>query len=297
RAWPLLYAAGMGEILKHPMRLLSEHWHGRLSLTSTVLFSLITVRVVFDIFHWTLSAAADAPLIALTVLSCLVIPIWQIVGTIRAVARYQAFYGSPILAWGTYFILLVVLAMAATQALSTAARLTAIAGVPYLQAAPPPLPLSDDGTTVRLTGDLTYLAHNSLGVTLESNTAITRVELASGGGLVYAARAIAKTIIERGLNTHVAGTCASACAIAFAAGTQRSLGPEGRLGFHRYAMRSPDAPQIFDIEAELAKDRSYFAARGIDDAFLDRVFRAPHSDIWYPARAELEAAGVLNQAD
>jgi hypothetical protein len=76
------------------------------------------------------------------------------------------------------------------------------------------------------------------------------------------------------------------------AGDARTLGPEARLGFHRYQMEAPDKVLILDIGAEMEKDRSYFASRGVSEGFLDQVFQAGHGDIWFPNHAVLHEAGV-----
>jgi hypothetical protein len=42
----------------------------------------------------------------------------------------------------------------------------------------------------------------------------------------------------------------------------------------------------------MAKDRSYFAGRGVKGDFLDQVYQAEHGDIWFPSHAVLREAGV-----
>ncbi len=58
------------------------------------------------------------------------------------------------------------------------------------------------------------------------------VALDGPGGNLHAGMEIGKAIRSRGYYTAVPGSCASACALAWMAGTKRLVGPRGRVGFH-----------------------------------------------------------------
>ena len=123
---------------------------------------------------------------------------------------------------------------------------------------------------------------------------ITAVTLDSHGGYVGQGRALATIITEHGLDTYVADVCSSACTIAFVAGEYRSIADGARLGFHRYDYEDKTTYQTVDPEAEQTRDRKYFAGRGILPAFLDRIYEAHHTGIWYPTTAELLDADVIH---
>ena len=117
--------------------------------------------------------------------------------------------------------------------------------------------------------------------------------LDSTGGNIFAGRSMAREIAGAGLATRVEGRCFSACTLAFVAGAPRSLGADGKLGFHGYAFDSAMRVQTFDVGKEEARDRDWMAAQGVAADFLDRVFATPPSELWQPERAELVAAGVI----
>ena len=64
---------------------------------------------------------------------------------------------------------------------------------------------------------------------------IVALALSSNGGNIYAAKEIAETIKNTNLSTLIGnnGTCASACFMIFAAGKDKVLVGNGRVGVHR----------------------------------------------------------------
>ena len=153
--------------------------------------------------------------------------------------------------------------------------------------------LSEDGTKVYLRGDLDFIHNQDLTTLLSMDNKLTTVELESNGGLIYAARALALTIEKYRLDTHVQNYCNSACSIAFIAGKQRTLSPAGKIGFHQYKLTRQQPLQIESIKAEQAKDRDYFAQRGVSTTFLEQLYQSEHANIWQPNREVLLEAGVI----
>ena len=149
--------------------------------------------------------------------------------------------------------------------------------------------------SVAVAGELNYGAEAALADTLKRRPDLKRVVLNSTGGQIFAARAIAATIADHGLNTHVEQNCFSACTIAFMAGATRTLAPGGSLGFHRYAFANQFSTPTVDPVAEQEKDRVYFRRRGVSPAFLKRIYDAEHHNLWQPSHATLRAAAVLTE--
>ena len=73
----------------------------------------------------------------------------------------------------------------------------------------------------------------------------------------------------------------------FVAGIHRQLDATGQLGFHAVQNAHPDVGTGF--EQSLA-----YAPYGIVESFLRRVAQVPASSMWYPTRAELIDAHVLD---
>jgi hypothetical protein len=112
------------------------------------------------------------------------------------------------------------------------------------------------------------------------------VELASPGGWVAEAVRVAEQIERRGLATRVRGQCSSACTLAFAGGTRRTLAPGGALGFHAGSA----ATGIGDGNREF---NAWMLYRGVDPQFLMASNAVPPKDIWVPDTDTLRAAGIL----
>ena len=101
------------------------------------------------------------------------------------------------------------------------------------------------------------------------------VTLRSDGGYVLAAAQIARVLESAHADTTIEGNCASACALAFAAGSTRTI-PEGaRLGVHQ----SEGGGAAADILMV-----SYLLSRGAPDDLAAALLRTPRSAVaWFDA--------------
>jgi len=154
-----------------------------------------------------------------------------------------------------------------------------------------PGPLTREGATATLRGPIGFDSYQALLKALERDSALTTLVLDSPGGRVPAARGLARLVREGAIRTEVYGTCASACTLVFLAGETRVLHAGARLGFHGYRLIS--GPPLLDPEEEQARDTAYMIARGVAPAFAARAYATPHSNMWFPTRQDLTAAGVL----
>jgi hypothetical protein len=275
-----------------PARFFISHWRGNHGLVFTILVTVLGLRFLLGTLQSLLPTSPALILIGFCILANLVVLVWQVVGAFRAGDRHLRATGDMVAVWGGYFAIVVVVVLAAIQ---TVDAITALAPPPRIAEAPAPpdLPISADGATITLSGNIDFVLNTAFVDALATHPAIRRVALSSDGGYIYAARAVAFNIARHRLDTHVELACNSACTLAFMAGGGRTLGPQARLGFHRYQMEAPDKVLVLDIGAEMEKDRSYFASRGISEGFLDQVFQAGHGDIWFPSHAVLREAGVV----
>lgn len=157
------------------------------------------------------------------------------------------------------------------------------------------LELSEDGTMLVFEGKITFGLTRRATALVDASPDLQRVTLSSPGGHIYEARGFAKLILERGLNTQAVGDCTSACTLPFVAGQTRSLAQGARLGFHQYALNFDTALPQIDLKAEQEKDRAFFRSQGVSTAFLDAMFDAPSTGLWYLTRSEARAAGLVTQ--
>jgi hypothetical protein len=113
----------------------------------------------------------------------------------------------------------------------------------------------------------------------------------SPGGRPYVADGIANLIWERHLDTYVDQFCASACTLAFAAGTVRSAGAGAEFGFHR-----AEAPALNDLaNINITRiERKWFVRGRVSLSFGNRALHAPNEKPYYPPLDELVAAGYLH---
>ncbi len=122
---------------------------------------------------------------------------------------------------------------------------------------------------------------------------IRAIHLESQGGYIAEARGAVTVLRAHQLKTHVSGHCASACALIFAGGSMRSLGPDGRLGLHGYALQGDRHFGMIDPVTEMQRDLEIYRAQGLDEAFVARLAELPQNPMWYPSHAELRASRMV----
>jgi hypothetical protein len=55
--------------------------------------------------------------------------------------------------------------------------------------------------------------------------------------------------------------------------------------------------ETLNVAEQEAKDQAYLIARGIDPAFVSRIYATPPDKMWHPSRQEMQAAGVLSDPE
>jgi hypothetical protein len=154
--------------------------------------------------------------------------------------------------------------------------------------------LSDDSEAINITGGMNDGAADALAATLDRAPGVKTVIFDSPGGWRREGRLLAAVISQRGLSTHVDGRCSSACTLAFLAGKERTLGPQGRLGFHQVrSVGRSDLGRYLDI----GRTRSMYESAGLPTDFVEKVVATPPEKMWYPTVAELRAAHVITRSD
>ena len=288
------YALRMANL--SPLRILqpvAQHWRGTTGLWQAILLNLLGVTLLLNFVLAQVSNQPEWLILVLLVVSSALVPIWQSVGLIRACSLHLRERGDNVLPWVGYATLLIVLLMTASQTVGTVLGLERFRAEPEPFVVAEPLPMSEDGSTAQIAGVIDYAMLSAFQEAVKAHPQLHRVHLESEGGLIYAARVMANLILAQGLETEVSTTCNSACTLIFAAGSRRVLGKQGRLGFHSYGRPSQFHMLMADTVVEQQKDADYLRARGVTEDFLQDVYQADSSSIWYPDRARLQAAGFL----
>jgi len=235
-------------------------------------------------------------IIALLLLVCSVILLWQAVGAFRSATNVITRYGSS----ASYYGVLAVVLISCTFILGSFVTLSA-GFIDYQQQAvdayKPPKPnfkiISSSTSGLIFDGDIDRGATKALRKAAQSLPAETRLSLNSMGGLIVEARGMANVVNEFGLSTRVVQRCYSACTLVFIAGAQRSLGEQAELGFHQYDVYSQSPLPWIVPEEEQEKDLKRFRDKQVADWFLEKAYNTPHESIWVPLRDELVSAGVV----
>lgn len=303
----------MRAILNRAIDYIRAHWQGRQSLAWSFWVNVAAVAaVIYGIQTRIRPPTVTDPETAyilnglLLAVSLLVILPWQVVGTLRACKQYQQDGGTMALALGSYVGLAVLLMFTSSAvfdvwqavyrpgAMEEANEIT-VERWARERASRYTLKVSEDGTRVILKGSIELGVTRVMRTLLAGEPKVKVIELHSAGGHIYEGRGLAQLVLSRKLDTHAPRICASACVTIFVAGKDRSIGPGARIGFHQYALRSTYGTP-FDLgKEEQEKDRAFFAARGVDPAFLSRIFDKSHDDIWYPPTEDLLAARVVHR--
>ena len=163
---------------------------------------------------------------------------------------------------------------------------------------PPPdftLRISEDGRAFALTGRVDFGLTAAMREAVAAHPQIRRMVLDSNGGYIAEARGAVTVLRAHAIATHVDGHCASACALIFAGGAQRTLGPDARLGLHGYAIRNDRHYGMIDPRVEMQRDLAIYRAQAISEDFIAKLADLPPSPMWYPEHAELEAAGMITR--
>ena len=151
-----------------------------------------------------------------------------------------------------------------------------------------------DGRSILLKGGINDDTAERFVKALDAAPGVHTVVLHSSGGWVTQGRRLAKIIAGRGLDTYVEQDCASACTIAFLAGKSRAADPAARIGFHAFhSMGGFDEKFAQSTDEKLARET--YGEAGLSPAFIDRIVRTSHDDVWYPTHDELLRAGVFTR--
>ena len=145
--------------------------------------------------------------------------------------------------------------------------------------------ITHQGTELKIEGGFKYgliaEVQNLLSVAADIHT----INLESVGGRIGIAEDLFNIIQERRLNTVTNVQCASACAIAFAAGSKRWLGYGAQLGFHSGYFIGVSKSSMDEYSRRM--NFRIHQKNGTSLAFLEKGLSYAPDKMWYPTKSEL----------
>lgn len=153
--------------------------------------------------------------------------------------------------------------------------------------------LSPDGQTLYVTGAYGLRSEDAVRKALSDHRNIKTVVLAGPGGRIGTGYALFRMFRERKLATRVDRGCASACTIAFLGGTERSISPDGKLGFHRASFPGMGDNDMYESNRDMRNFLIYNAR--VTPQFAQRVVDTPADTLWVPTPEELLAGKVVTR--
>ena len=291
---------------------LKAHWRGELSVGVSLWINLLGGLLLvsgIELLCLSYFTREPATLVHRTLLSLLltrlVIYPWQLTGFLRAIERDYLEHRQLLKTRGLQAIALLSLLFTLVYALEVTQSAVYYQDQLETYAGEKPgvdyrLTVSPGGIELHIEGGLDIGITQAVRERLESHTALETVVLHSEGGQIYEGRGLARVFMQHRLNTRVNTECSSACATAFIGGEQRSLGAGAKLGFHQYQLdrsRYPRLIPIYDLRKEQERDMALYRSRGIDEAFLLRMFQSSPDQIWFPEHELLLDTHIVHRIE
>lgn len=286
-----------------------NHWRGEQGLAWSFWVNFIAVRAF--VFFAQANLLPDKGfdystkfllIVSLILFFHVLLFIWQAVGVLRAADRYVKETGSQAHAWGAQICLAVAVFItfsASLEAWQTTIPVSKeenhLVRMDREHASKYELRLDPASGTLTLEGSIELGITRNLRSLLENSPGVKIAVLKSNGGNIYEARGLANLFRENGIDTHVETNCTSACTSAFVGGKNRTMSPEAKFGFHQYRIDSAIRTIHANPLEEQEKDKQLFMESGVNEDFVERMFSAPSSGMWFPSTDELLQAGYVHE--
>jgi len=289
------------------MNYIRKHWKGEYSLGISFwfnfLFLIITYHYVERLIRLSFNNHPRAFILAAIiylVISRLIIYPWQVIGLLRACGRHLLKHGHVIRVRTVQAVVILSLLGTLIHILESAQSLIIFKNrtdnkTEGQEPANYALSLIENGQFIHLEGSLDFGVTNDVAKILSNQSDVKGIILDSSGGIVYEGRGLFMLIKKHELDTYSFKNCSSACTIAFIGGSRRFLGENAKLGFHQYKLDSDKIQPFLDIESEQGKDLFLYESQMIKGEFLNKIFKKPQHEIWFPTQSDLLAAGVVDR--
>ncbi len=157
---------------------------------------------------------------------------------------------------------------------------------------PERLTFIEDGNVLNITGAIAPGDSDRFADWLANTRTLPEAaRLTSPGGSVSDALAIGRALRDAGLNTIVDSICFSACPYVFAAGADRSAGPNARIGVHQHYFGEstilPAFLAVEDVQRGQADVMNYLDDMGVDVRVMGLALSTPPDEIYILLPEEL----------
>ncbi|WP_414470754.1 hypothetical protein [Microvirga sp. M2] len=148
-----------------------------------------------------------------------------------------------------------------------------------------------NGTEVEVAGGFKFGLDDDFNRVVKALPNLRVVHLNSDGGRIGEAKKLYRTIQKLGLTTYTSDRCQSACTIAFAAGRERWIRRDAKLGYHASSFPGMTAQEIRESDQD---GRDLFIASGITPDFVHKALSTPNQSMWTPNPDELMAGRAIS---
>lgn len=281
-----------------------RHWRGELPLPVSYwinggLLSVVSTGIIISIHEIEQHSLASLRLVAVTTLATLsasaLSSIWSMVGIWRSAGHHAARGGAKGWAYVARFLVVMGIVGGLSNLVRTVLPQMRVFGLIAIGQDPIGhffVSVSPDSRSVIVTGTLREGAAAAITRVIDATPTARWLVLNSNGGRVLEAQQLARTVRARGLDTYVAGQCASACTFVYLAGRTRAASPYARIGFHQPTFVGLNALGQQQITQAMLDD---YRAAGLPPEFIRRIAQTPPSQLWYPRSDELLHANVVTE--
>ena len=274
-----------------PGHYLARHWRGELPLAQAFWVNGVALTAALlgtsglSLFGRSLtlidSLADFVQLLLISVVTLLVIPVWQLRGLWQSAERHSRSVGT-LLAGISAQVCVTLLALVAVMRVSGAAVDIAMMTPQALNTGiyRSDIDVLADGRELRIRGGFGFGVSARVAEKLAQQPGIRRLRLESWGGSLGEARQLALLIENHRLNTYSGVFCSNTCIIPFMAGHHRTIRGRSRIGLTR----------AYGLPVVAA---AFFARRGVPREFLVSWNQiGPKS--WYPTGNQLRQGRIVD---
>lgn len=299
---PLREAPGLGKKVFSPFL---RVWRGQVDLRATffggalaaLVFEFLLVRFIAAVGntdHYQGDYVFREWCIAIAIFVSATGPIWWCVGLMRCALRYQREQRSVVKAFVAFMGASAIMANATLWILSASSEWLS-GWFDHVTNQNAVVEIIHDPVLGRLVlrGEIGFGSYKALQKALSLQPKLPLIEVESPGGYVIEGMAMAKLIQASRLDTVSLEGCASACTLLLAAGNERYLGPEVRIGFHRSGLFGHSPTTAWS--ATDYKMADWYSTRGSKQNFIERALDTPSDQLWIPEHGAMLEAGYANK--
>jgi hypothetical protein len=139
-----------------------------------------------------------------------------------------------------------------------------------------------------LRGPIGFGSYQVLEKALAMQPHLPLIQVESPGGYVIEGMAMARLISEHHLDTVSLENCASACTFLLAAGEDRFVAANAKVGFHHSWSYGATPTTVWGPTEHLVA--KLFQTHGVTEDFIQHALSTPPDDLWIPDAQELIVA-------